>query len=153
MDGLTIGEVARRTGLATSALRYWERAGILPPPLLRNGQRRYDAGVVRWISVLRFAQGAGFTLEEIRTLFHGFGAETPLGARWEALAHGKLRELDALIARATRMRHAIEAGLACGCVSVDDCMAPGPPDLADADRADAAEAATEPALRRAGGIR
>ncbi len=148
MDGLTIVEVARRTGLATSALRYWERAGILPPPLRENGQRRYDAGVVRWIAVLRFAQGAGFTLDEIRTLFHGFGAETPLGARWEALAHDKLRELDALIARATRMRHAIQAGLACGCVSVDDCMAPDPPRPPDA-----AEAVEEPALRRAGGTR
>jgi MerR family redox-sensitive transcriptional activator SoxR len=123
MEGLTIGEVARRTGLRASALRYYEQAGVLPPPRRESGQRRYDAGVLRWIGVLRFAQQAGFTLDEIRTLFHGFGAETPLGERWQALAHDKLRELDALIARATRMRGAIQAGLACGCVSVDDCMA------------------------------
>jgi MerR family transcriptional regulator, redox-sensitive transcriptional activator SoxR len=126
MSELTIGEVARRTGLRTSALRYYEDAGILPPPRRENGRRRYDAGVVRWIRVLRFAQQAGFTLDEIRTLFHGFGAETPLGERWQALAHEKMRELDALIARATQMRRAIEAGLACGCVSVDDCMAGEP---------------------------
>lgn len=130
MSGLTIGEVARRTGLRTSALRYYEDAGILPPPRRERGQRRYDDGVIRFIQVLRFAQEAGFTLDEIRTLFHGFGAETPLGERWQALAHDKLRELDALIARATRMRRAIEAGLACGCVRVDDCIACAP---ADAD--------------------
>lgn len=123
MSGLTIGEVARRTGVAASALRYYERAGILPPPRRESGQRRYDDGVVRRVAVLRFAQQAGFTLDEIRALFHGFGAETPLGERWQALAHDKLRELDALIDRARRMRGAIETGLACGCVSVDDCIA------------------------------
>lgn len=74
------------------------------------------------IDVLRFAQRAGFTLEEIRTLFHGFGQETPLSRRWEALAQAKLRELDALVERAARMRRAIEAGLTCGCVRIEDCM-------------------------------
>lgn len=74
--------------------------------------------------MLRFAQQAGFTLDEIRTLFHGFGAETPLRERWEALAEAKLRELDELIARAERMKRAIRAGLACGCVRVEDCVLP-----------------------------
>lgn len=126
MSGLTIGEVARRTGLRTSAIRYYEAEGVLPAPRREHGQRRYDAGVLRWIRVLRFAQEAGFTLDEIRTLFHGFGAATPLGERWQTLADGKLRELDALIARATRMRQAIEAGMACGCAGVDDCTACDP---------------------------
>jgi MerR family redox-sensitive transcriptional activator SoxR len=126
MGELTIGELARRTGLRASALRYYEQAGILAPPRRVNGQRRYDDEVVRRIQVLRFAQQAGFTLDEIRTLFHGFGAETPLGERWRALAHDKLAELDALIGRARRMRSAIEAGLACGCLRVDDCIACDP---------------------------
>jgi MerR family redox-sensitive transcriptional activator SoxR len=121
-DGLTIGEVARRTGIRTSALRYYEDAGVIPRPRRVNGRRRYDLEVVRLVGVLRFAQQAGFTLEEVRTLFHGFGAEVPLGERWEALARSKLRELDALVARAARMRRAIEAGLACGCVRIEDCV-------------------------------
>jgi MerR family transcriptional regulator, redox-sensitive transcriptional activator SoxR len=122
MDELTIGEVARRTGVRTSALRYYEDAGVIPPPRRLNGRRRYDPEVVRLVGVLRFAQQAGFTLEEVRTLFHGFGSEVPLGERWEALAREKLRELDALVERAAQMRRAIEAGLACGCVRLEDCM-------------------------------
>ena len=123
MSEMTIGEVARHTGLRASALRYYEDAGVLPPPRRQGGRRRYDPQVIRWIQALRFAQQAGFTLDEIRTLFHGFGAEAPLGARWEALAQAKLRQLDAMIADALRMKDAIHAGLACGCVRLDDCVA------------------------------
>lgn len=120
---LTIGEVARRTGLRTSALRYYEEIGILPAPQRVNGRRRYDPEMVGRVEVLQFAQQAGFSLEEIRILFHGFGAEVPLGTRWRSLAEAKLRELDEMVARADRMRRAIEAGLACGCVRIEDCMA------------------------------
>lgn len=122
MDEMTIGEVARKAGLRTSALRYYEEAGILPPPRRVNGRRRYDPVVLRMLEVLRFAQQAGFTLEEIRTLFHGFGAETPLTERWQVLAEAKLRELDELIARAGQMKRAIEVGLGCGCVRIEDCV-------------------------------
>ncbi len=121
MAELTIGEVAKRTGVRTSALRFYEEAGVLPPPERVNGRRRYGANAVRRVEVLRFAQGAGFTLAEIRTLFHRFGADSPLGERWAALAGAKLAELDALVARAARMRSAIEAGLACGCARMEDC--------------------------------
>lgn len=122
MSEMTIGEVARRSGLRASALRYYEEAGILPPPRRLNGRRRYDPVVLRMLDVLRFAQDAGFTLDEIRTLFHGFGAEVPLPDRWRALAEHKVRELDDLIARAGRMRQAILAGLGCGCVRLEDCV-------------------------------
>jgi MerR family transcriptional regulator, redox-sensitive transcriptional activator SoxR len=124
MEELTIGEVARRTGVRTSALRFYEQAGVLPAPRRVNGRRRYPPDVVRVVEVLRFAQQAGFALDEVRTLFHGFGAEVPLAERWEALAQAKLQELDTIIARATQMKRAIEAGLACGCVRVEDCVLP-----------------------------
>jgi MerR family transcriptional regulator, redox-sensitive transcriptional activator SoxR len=122
MMELSIGEVARRTGVAASALRYYEDAGLLPAPRRVGGRRRYDPEVLRRVEVLRCAQQAGFTLAEIRTLFHGFGADTPLGERWNALAHAKLRELDALIARAGQMKQAILAGMECGCVRLEDCV-------------------------------
>jgi MerR family redox-sensitive transcriptional activator SoxR len=122
MEELTIGEVARRSGVRTSTLRYYEQARILPPPRRVNGRRRYDPVVLRMLDVLRYAQGAGFTLDEIRTLFHGFGADVPMAQRWRALAHDKLRELDELIERAHRMKQAIETGLGCGCVRLEDCV-------------------------------
>jgi MerR family redox-sensitive transcriptional activator SoxR len=118
---LSIGQVARRTGLRPSALRYYEDAGILPAPARVGGRRCYDADIIRRVDLLRFAQQAGFKLEEIRTLFHGFGTETPLSARWRTLARKKLVELDELAERVRRMRGALELSLKCGCVRIEDC--------------------------------
>jgi MerR family transcriptional regulator, redox-sensitive transcriptional activator SoxR len=124
-ESLTIGEVARRTGVRASALRFYEREGVLEPSARVAGRRRYDAEAVRIVEVVRFAQSAGFSLAEIRTLFGGFPAETPLAERWALLAQSKLRELDELVLRATRMRHAIQLGLGCGCVRWEDCVISG----------------------------
>lgn len=121
MKTLSIGQVAKRTGVAASALRYYEDAGILPAPPRVGGRRLYDSDVLRRVDVLRFAQQAGFTLEEIRTQFHGFGADTPLSARWQSLARAKLAELDVLAKRIRKMKRALELGLKCGCVRVEDC--------------------------------
>jgi len=122
MEELAIGEVARRTGVSPSALRFWEEAGILSPPRRVNGRRRYDPGVVREVAVLRSAQAAGFSLAEIRALLGGdAGGAGPLGERWKALARTKLREIEEMVARAARMKGVIEAGLACGCGGIDDC--------------------------------
>jgi MerR family redox-sensitive transcriptional activator SoxR len=121
MKLLSIGEVARKSGIRTSALRYYEEAGILPAPARINGRRCYEPDALRRIDVLRFAQQAGFTLDEIKTLFRGFGAETPLSARWQSLARAKLRELDVLAKRVKRMRRALEIALECGCVRIEDC--------------------------------
>jgi MerR family redox-sensitive transcriptional activator SoxR len=121
VKSLSIGEVAKRSGIRTSALRYYEDAGILPAPARVNGRRRYDADTVRRVDVLRFAQQAGFTLEEIKTLFHGFETTTPLSRRWQALARTKLIELDRLAAHIQTMRSALEVGLKCGCIRIEDC--------------------------------
>ena len=121
MKTLSIGEVARRTGVRTSALRYYEDAGILPAAGRISGRRVYDTDMLRRIDVLRFAQQAGFTLDEIKVLFHGFGSTTPLSARWQKLAREKLKELDELAERVQRMRRALEVGLKCGCVRIEDC--------------------------------
>jgi len=121
MKPLSIGEVARRTGIRTSALRYYEEAGILPTAARVGGRRRYDADIIHRIDVLRFAQQAGFTLEEIKTLFHGFGADTPVSTRWQSLARKKLDELDLLAERIRRMKQALQLGLKCGCIRIEDC--------------------------------
>jgi MerR family redox-sensitive transcriptional activator SoxR len=121
MSELSIGEVARRTGIRPSALRYYEEMGLLPRTPRTGGRRRYGEQAVRMVEVLRFAQQAGFTLDEIRKLFHRFDAKAPLGARWRLLAEAKLRELDELQARIVGMRRAIEQGLACGCMRIEDC--------------------------------
>jgi MerR family redox-sensitive transcriptional activator SoxR len=130
MKPFAIGEVAKRTGIRKSALRYYEEAGILPAPARVSGRRLYDTDAIGRIDVLRFAQQAGFTLDEIKTLFHGFGAGTPLKTRWQSLARTKLQQLDLLAKRIQRMRRALELGLECGCIRVEDCTL-SPADVPD----------------------
>jgi len=122
MKDFTIGEAARRAGVAASALRYYEDAGIIPRARRVNGQRRYDETLVGIIRVARFAQSVGFSLAEVKSLFREAGDKAKVGAQWRSLAAAKVRELDAIISRARHMKSAIEAGLECGCIRADDCL-------------------------------
>jgi MerR family redox-sensitive transcriptional activator SoxR len=119
---LTIGEVSRRTGVPASALRYYEDAGVLPPARRVNGQRRYSEELFDLVQVARFAQSVGFSLAEIRALLSGFEGKSKLGSQWRPLARAKLAELDAVIAKASQMKAAIEYGLGCGCIRIEDCL-------------------------------
>jgi MerR family transcriptional regulator, redox-sensitive transcriptional activator SoxR len=121
VETMTIGEVARRAGIRPSALRYYESAGVMPKPERENGRRRYGPEVLELLAVVRVAQQAGFTIAEIRTLLHGFTAETPPSERWRKLASKKLPEVDALIRRALGMKRLLEWGLRCDCLSLEDC--------------------------------
>lgn len=118
---LSISAVAARAGLQPSAIRYYERVGLLDPPPRAGGRRHYDPGVLRQLAVIGTAQHAGFTIAEIRTLLHGFEAGTPAAERWRVLAEQKLPEVEALIARAQEMKRIIEASLECGCLNLEDC--------------------------------
>jgi MerR family redox-sensitive transcriptional activator SoxR len=122
MADISIGEAARRTGVRTSTLRFYEEAGIIPPARRVNGRRVYDDEGLDLIQVARFAQGVGFSLAEVRDLFRGLDARSGLGAHWRPRARAKLKELDAVIAKATQMKAAIEYGLACGCIRIEDCL-------------------------------
>jgi MerR family redox-sensitive transcriptional activator SoxR len=120
-EDLSIGEVAQRSGIRASAIRYYEQAGLLPSPRRTSGQRRYNRDVLDRIALIQFAQQAGFTIGEIRTLFEGFEEEMPMSVRWQVLARDKLAEVDALMDRAQRMRSLLDQALACGCLRLEDC--------------------------------
>ncbi len=124
-EELTIGEVARRAGVRTSALRYYESIGLLHAIRRVNGQRRYDPSAVRMLAVIHLAQQAGFSVAEIQTLVHGFAPETAPAERWRPLAEHKLGELDALIARAQQMKRILETLLQCGCMRLEQCGVDG----------------------------
>ena len=121
MENLTISEVARRAGVRASTLRYYESVGLLPAPARVSGQRRYAPKILDHLAVIRLAQEAGFTIAETQTLLHGFSPDTPPPERWRELATRKLPEVDALIARAQTMRHILEMGLQCECLSLEEC--------------------------------
>jgi MerR family transcriptional regulator, redox-sensitive transcriptional activator SoxR len=118
---MTIGAVARRAGVATSALRFYESIGLVPSPARVNGQRRYDASTLQRLAVIERAQQAGFTLAEIRELFFGFATGTPPAARWQTLAQRKLAELEAQLARIRAMQGLLHEGLRCGCLTMEQC--------------------------------
>jgi MerR family transcriptional regulator, redox-sensitive transcriptional activator SoxR len=124
---LRIGEVARRAGVRTSLIRYYEDIGLLPEPLRVSGQRRYDHAVLRRLAVIDVAQRAGMSLDEIRLLLeHG---NEPLSGQLRELAATKLPEIDALIERAERVRAWLQTATSCGCRTIDDCAlfdAPNP---------------------------
>lgn len=124
MDGmgqLTIGDVGRRSGLQPSAIRYYERIGLLPAPARRGGRRRYEPGILDRLTVIRVAQAAGLTLAEIGELFAGGQDEASVGERWRSLARRKLIEIEELIARAERMRSMLEQALGCTCATIEEC--------------------------------
>ena len=125
MGDLSIGEVGRRAGVQPSAIRYYESVGLLPAPRRESGRRRYDSDVLTRLTVIRMAQEAGFTIAEIRELFHGFPDDTAASLRWGAFAERKIGEMDAIIARAQRMRGVLEESMRCGCVTFDDCALVG----------------------------
>jgi DNA-binding transcriptional MerR regulator len=105
-----IGELARRTGVATSALRYYERIGLLSPAERVGQRRRYTASSEERVALIRLCQDAGFTLAEIGRFF----AAMSRGRRgWGQLAERKLTELDARIADAQRAKKLINHALAC----------------------------------------
>ena len=110
-DGLVpIGELARRTGVATSALRYYEGIGLLPPAERVGRRRRYPPSAAERVALVRLYQDAGFTLEEIGRML----AARSQGRRgWGELAERKIAELDARIADAQQARTLIKHALEC----------------------------------------
>lgn len=120
-EELTIGAVAQRAGVNTSTIRYYERIGLLPRSKRVNKHRRFDPTVLGWLSLIDFAQQAGFTLAEIQVLFQGFEPNVTPSERWQTMAHQKLAEIDALIQRAESMKQMLETGLRCGCLRIEDC--------------------------------
>jgi len=125
MDGgdlLPIGEVARRAGIAASALRYYEEAGLIAAVRPEGAQRRYPRSVLRRLAFVRAAQNVGLTLDEIRealaTLPEG---RTPTKADWARLSRGWHTRLDEQIAALEALRDGLTTCIGCGCLSLRDC--------------------------------
>lgn len=117
---MPIGEVARHAGINASAVRFYERRGLLPPPERSGGQRRYDGEVLRYLAMIEVGREAGLTLAEIGKLLAGFVDRTAPSPAWRELASTKLDELDDLVRRAEAMRGLLRDGLECDCLRIDD---------------------------------
>lgn len=116
---LTIGEVARRSGVAATTLRYYEQIGLVAPPARIGGQRRYDEAVLARLEIIGLCKSAGFALAEIGLLF---ADDVPGRPASRALAQAKLAEIDAKLDSLSRARVVIEWGMQCRCPSIDACI-------------------------------
>ena len=113
----SIGQVASRAGINSSAVRFYERNGVLPLPERVSGQRRYGEDTIRRLEVIDIAKRAGFNLDEVRLLLNDTSGELPL----RELAQRKLPEVEALIARAEAMRDWLLKAQDCRCSSLELC--------------------------------
>lgn len=127
---LTIGQLAQRFGLKTSAIRYYEANGVLPEPARESGQRRYGADAIRRMEVLDVAKRAGFSLDEARVLLQRTEAGSPAHEALRDLATRKLPEVEALIERAEAMRAWLVTATGCSCDTLDVCALFNEPDAA-----------------------
>jgi MerR family redox-sensitive transcriptional activator SoxR len=130
----TVGEVAERAGVATSALRFYEVEGLISSDRTPAGHRRYTADVLRRVSFIRVAQRVGLSLAEIRTALDSLpDRRTPTRSDWERLASQWRPMLDERIALLEAMRTKLDGCIGCGCLSLDTCAMYNPDDVA-ADR-------------------
>jgi MerR family transcriptional regulator, redox-sensitive transcriptional activator SoxR len=118
---LSIGEVASRAGVSVSAIRFYERRGLLPDTERVGGQRRYTDGVIQRLGVIHTAKQAGFSLDEIGILLASTDQGAPAHAQLQSLAARKLPEVDALIERAQMMHDWLLAANGCDCETFDAC--------------------------------
>lgn len=130
---LTIGEVAERTGLATSAIRFYEARGLIRSERTDGGQRRFRRDVLRRIAFIRVAQRVGLSLEEITEALSNLPADrTPSRADWASLSSGWQGRLDERIRLLEGLRDELTSCIGCGCLSLSTCQLYNPGDRAAA---------------------
>jgi MerR family redox-sensitive transcriptional activator SoxR len=130
-DLLTIGEIARRSGFADSAVRYYDKLGLLSATRTGGGQRRFERSTLRRLAFIRAAQNVGLSLEEIAAGLASLPAgRTPTRADWTRLSRGWRHRLDDQIAALTALRDGLDSCIGCGCLSLQRCAISNPADTA-----------------------
>ena len=128
---LSIGYLSSRTGLAVSAIRFYEEKGLITPGRNAGGQRRYTRADIRRLSFVMISQKLGFTLAEIRELFAGLpDNRTPTKADWTRIGRRFRREIDARISGLVELGDRLDGCIGCGCLSLKSCKLYNPSDAA-----------------------
>lgn len=132
-DRLTIGELAARSGLAPSALRYYEEQGLITADRTSGGQRRYARSTLRRVAFVRAAQRVGLTLEEARAALDRLPSErAPNAGEWAKVATTWQHRIDEQIAELLTLRENLDGCIGCGCLSLRTCRIYNPSDAAAA---------------------
>ncbi|MBV1868500.1 MAG: redox-sensitive transcriptional activator SoxR [Marinosulfonomonas sp.] len=127
--GLTIGQLAERTGLAVSAIRFYEEKGLVKPDRNDGGQRRYERADIRRLSFVMISQKLGFSLAEVQKLFRGLpDGRTPTKSDWTRISKSFRLTLDARIHQMEQLRDKLDGCIGCGCLSLTACALYNPDD-------------------------
>ncbi|HVT70591.1 MAG TPA: redox-sensitive transcriptional activator SoxR [Trebonia sp.] len=133
-DQLTVSDVAARSGYASSALRFYEREGLIKATRTAGNQRRYERSVLRRLAFIRAARNVGLSLDEVAAALATLpDSRTPTKADWTRLSHSWRARLDAQIAALERLRDGLDSCIGCGCLSLRRCAISNPADIARAD--------------------
>jgi MerR family redox-sensitive transcriptional activator SoxR len=117
-----IGELASLSGVNASAIRYYEKLGLLSPADRVNSQRRYSSDALDRVLLIRFAGEMDFTLAEIKLFLNGFKQDTPVSARWRKLTTSKIAELRQRLAQTRRLLDFLKRLQHCRCVQLHQCI-------------------------------
>ena len=130
-SGYAIGDLAKRTGLSVSAIRFYETRGLVSPYRNAGGQRRFEPSDIRRLSFVMIAQKLGLTLEDISAALASLPeGRTPTKRDWERLSKAIRQTLDERIAMMTRLRDRLDGCIGCGCLSLKNCAIYNPDDEA-----------------------
>jgi MerR family redox-sensitive transcriptional activator SoxR len=128
---LTIGELSSRSGVAPSALRFYEAEGLIGARRTSGNQRRYDRATLRRVALIQGGRAAGIPLEEIRAALETLPSQrTPTRRDWERLSRGWRADIDHRIATLQALRNRLTTCIGCGCLSIDRCSLLNPDDEA-----------------------
>src|SRR3954452_6059159 len=130
-DLMTVSDVAQRSGFAPSALRFYEREGLVHATRTTGNQRRYERSVLRRLAFIRAARNVGLSLDEIAAALATLpDRRTPTRADWTRLSRSWRRRLDDQIAARSKLRDGLDSCIGCGCLSLTKCAMQNPDDLA-----------------------
>ena len=130
---LTITEMAKRSGFASSALRFYERAGLIEAERSSGGQRRFERSVLRRLAFIRAARHIGLSLDEVREALAQLPASrTPTRSDWTKISRNWRKRLDAEIDALVALRDGLDSCIGCGCLSLKRCRMSNPHDVAAA---------------------
>jgi MerR family transcriptional regulator, redox-sensitive transcriptional activator SoxR len=133
-DDLTVSDVAARSGFTPSALRFYEREGLIQATRTSGNQRRYQRGVLRRLAFIRAARNVGLSLEEVAAALATLpDSRTPTKADWTRLSRSWRARLDAQIAALEKLRDGLDSCIGCGCLSLKRCAISNPGDIARTD--------------------
>jgi MerR family transcriptional regulator, redox-sensitive transcriptional activator SoxR len=130
-DLLSVGEIARRSGFAESAIRFYESRGLLTATRTTGNQRRFERSTLRRLAFIRAARNVGLSLEEVAAALASLPAgRTPTRADWSRLSRSWRRRLDDQIGALTALRDGLDSCIGCGCLSLQRCAFSNPGDRA-----------------------